>query len=281
MITLLFGVMILGGILTFSAAAQNSFLENGTNGYNFIAHSRFNTSQFQSFGFYNGLSIGGRFSVFADFNYGFGETDLYLGLGEPESVTGVDKFETIESNNLNLVLGIDLAVLKQSKQVPVNFNFFVAYGLDYVFSDEFSEKEYAEDNTRYDLDTSVYQNFYQKDGMGLELGSTLHRDFFITPQFALRLGVDISYRGYRYTMTYYIEDTDTEEDLTDVDETEPIFIQRISREDLLLWGGVTGFFFRFEKAPIIAVECKVLFREFDFDTVYFEPSIGIVQSFYR
>ena len=267
--------------LSFPAMAQNSYVTKGANGYSFVSHGRFNTSSFNSFGFYNGLSIGGRFGVFADFNYGFGTTDLYLGLGAPQTVTGVTSIETIDSNNLNLILGINLSVLKQSNGMPVNFDFFIAYGFDYIFSDQLADREYLVDDPRYELDTSVYQNFYQKDGSGFELGSSLYRDFFIIPQFAFRLGADISYRSYRYSVSYYIEDTVPDEDLTEEDETEPIFIERLSREDNLLWGGITGLSLRIEDAPVIKIEFKFLFREFDFSNTYFEPSIGIIQSFYR
>jgi hypothetical protein len=267
--------------LAVPAVAQNSYVTKGANGYSFSSHSRFNTESFNSFGLYNGLSIGGRFSVFADFNYGFGKTELYLGLGGPEAVTGVTPIETIESNNLNLVLGIDLSVLKQSIAMPFNFNFFIAYGFDYIFSDQLADREYIVDDPRYELDTSVYQNFYQKDGSGFELGSSLYRDFFFIPQFAFRLGADISYRSYRYTVSYYIEDTVPDEVLTEEDETEPIFIEQLSREDLLLWGGIAGFSLWIDNAPVIKIELKVLFREFDFSRIYFEPSIGIVRSFYR
>lgn len=273
--------ILLSCFCTFFVSAQNSYISEGLNGYSFTTHSEIDKQDFRSFGFYNGLSIGGRFGVFADFTYGFGETELYLGLGEPESVYGIDKIETIQSNNVNLVMGVELAVLKQSKNMPISFDFFVGYGFDYVFSDKFSKREYAADDTRYKLDTSVYRNFYQKDGMGFELGSSLHRDFFFVPQFALRVGANIYYRGYRYTNSYYIEDTNPDEDITDVDETEPILIERISREDLLLWGGVTGFSLRLDKAPVITLECKILFQDFAFNKMYFEPSIGIVQSFSR
>lgn len=174
--------------------AQSSHIPRGVNGASF--ETGITLENWHLADAYGRLSysIGGILDVGAGVQYGF------------TSVGGASAYD------VRLAIHYSTIALKQDDSTPISARISGAYGFSKVGS------------------AFLTDNDLEKEGIGYDIGLALYRDFYITPDFAVRMGARADFHSYSYTTSLIYTPPETQ--ITQY----PVF----QREEMFYFGGEIG-----------------------------------------